>query len=722
MSDFESVSSSVKTPADFVKDKTLFSIPCYQRPYVWSDEAIKELFDDLHSAYTHKLPYYYVGTILTAQSDDDTLELIDGQQRTTTLMLLALACKKKGIETDLTQLICTEKENQPLRLVFKIRDQVEAYLGNIAGLAEYNNNFPSETEVEKNPYLKRLAGGLATFENLLGQISEQSAFTNYVYKNMRMVNNVIPPSTDLNQLFATMNNSGVQLEQADILKSLLFKSIRTNKAIYSAIWQACENMDNYFERNVRQVFPKTQWSELDPIHFAKFDTTKFLLIQDESNGTGEIDSENRNNGLTIAEIIRQQTKLKDNCDSKDSNISDDEKSEVYCTSIISFSQLLLHVYRIYLHKNEKDDFEPRFHADQLINTFKPLIDEGKEECIKEFDKGNKECTKEFDEEKKKCIKEFIECLWQVRYAFKEKCIKEFIECLWQVRYVFDVKVVKWVKKVDEDEEQLILCSINKSSSNDNYYFNRSPSEHSNLSLLQMVRYFTSDRNAQYWLTPYLAWLVKEGDKQALSKLENLDNQALTKLESLDNQLSLANTEQKPASYALLSRNLSKKTEEIKDAHNYLNEYLNESNGVNFRHYWFQKLEYLLYKDLSNIDNKKLKQYRIISRNSVEHVHPQHEENGKQLKNEDLNSFGNLALLNISQNSAYSNQAVKKKKIDFEAKPTFDSLKLKHIFDLMQGGSWDISKITKHQELMIDLLIGHYKNTNNEGEMVSQTNE
>ncbi len=666
MSALESVLSSVKTPAQFVNDEELFSIPSYQRPYVWSDEAIKSLFDDLYSAYINKLPHYYVGTLLTAQSNDGTFELIDGQQRTTTLMLLALACKKKGIDTHLTRFIYIDKvttasggKNEPqLRLAFKIRDQVEAYIGHIAGLADYDNKFPGEAEVEKNPYLKRLAGGLATFENFLEQIDNPEEFANYVYEKMRMVNNQIPLTTDLNQLFATMNNSGVQLEQADILKSLLFKNIRSDKAIYNAIWQACENMENYFERNVRQVFPKTQWSKLKSTDFAEFDATRFLLKPNETNSIEESVLENKDNGLTIAQIVEQtQIKIKEAPSG-----SDDEKTEVYCRSIISFTQLLLHAYRIYLHQNEKDDFEPRFHADQLINTFKPLVNDG-----------------------------------------NEKEIKAFIEFLWQVRYAFDAWVVKWVEKADEDEELLILCNVSGSYSNNNYYFSRSPLEHSEISLLQMVRHFTADRNAQYWLTSYLGWLVKNPNAD--------DKQVLSQLESLDNQLSLANIEQKPASYILLSCNLSEKEEEINNPQNYLDEYLNEHHGVRFRHYWFQKLEYLLRKHqshyLPDINTNKFKQYRIISRNSVEHVHPQHEEYDKQLKDGYLNSLGNLALLNVSQNSAYSNQDVAKKRIDFEAKPTFDSLKLKHIFDLMGNGKWDEAKIEQHQKAMIELLKRHY---------------
>lgn len=73
---------------------------------------------------------------------------------------------------------------------------------------------------------------------------------------------------DLNRLFATMNTAGIQLEQADILKAKLFKHIHTDKAQYDAMWVACEHLENYFERNVRKVFPNADWYHIEPEHLA----------------------------------------------------------------------------------------------------------------------------------------------------------------------------------------------------------------------------------------------------------------------------------------------------------------------------------------------------------------------------------------------------------------------------------------------------------------------
>jgi uncharacterized protein with ParB-like and HNH nuclease domain len=668
------VISTVATPKYFVDKNILFSIPSYQRPYVWPYEAIKSLFDDLLSAWKNNLPHYYVGTILTAVDNEGVYELIDGQQRTTSLMLLALACQKKGIKTQLTKLIVVDKK---LRLRFKIRQQVEAYLNHMANPKAHDNLYPGDSEIENDDYLKCVAKGLTDFENMLDNIEDtkdknnevlrqqQRSFADYIYENMRMVNNQIPRSTDLNRLFATMNNSGIQLEQTDILKSLLLKQVSTDKARYNAIWQACENINNYFERNVQQTFAQTQRQNLTPDSFAFFDETLFL-----TKAETEQDSDN---GLTIAQIMvanPKQIPNPGNNDSNNNNADDnDNQDEIFCSSIISFAQLLLHAYRIYRHQIKLNDFEPRFHSDQLISVFETLIN----------NKDGKES------------------------------VEGFLKCLWQVRFAFDSSVVKWVEKTSGEEPQLLLCNISQS----NHYISRTPKDHSNLSMLQMIRHFTSDRNAQYWLTPFLGWLIC----QPVGKEQENDVIQET-LEDIDNQLSLTaltTKTMKAASFLLLADELNH--EQSKPTTDLVEDYFNDKDkGVHFGHYWFQKLEYLLYKDKAQYfkekDDGKMSKYRIISRNSVEHVHPQNDEYGKKLQPGHLNCFGNLALLNVSQNSSYSNQSVGKKREDFKAKPQYDSLKLKHMFDLMGDADWNETKIKQHQTTMIELLIQHYNKSQN----------
>ena len=71
-------------------------------------------------------------------------------------------------------------------------------------------------------------------------------------------------------------------------------------------------------------------------------------------------------------------------------------------------------------------------------------------------------------------------------------------------------------------------------------------------------------------------------------------------------------------------------------------------------------------------------------------------------------FGNLALLSPGENSSYSNLSPEKKRDEFNSKRTYDSLKLAHIFHLMDTGGWTEDKIASHRREMLGLLSEHYK--------------
>lgn len=113
----------------------------------------------------------------------------------------------------------------------------------------------------------------------------------------------------------------------------------------------------------------------------------------------------------------------------------------------------------------------------------------------------------------------------------EEEVKEFIKTLWQVRYQFDRWVVKWVERDDSDDEQLRLTYLTKNESGGNRYINRTQKELNELVMLQSVRNFTGERSAQYWLTPFIAGLIRKNITE--------DAQAIALLEKIDNDLSLA---------------------------------------------------------------------------------------------------------------------------------------------------------------------------------------
>lgn len=633
-----------------------FVIPSYQRPYVWRDEDVIKLFDDIREAYVAGEQQYFIGSVLSAvrnEGESRICELIDGQQRTTTLMLLSLAFRAAGVETPLAK-VSTLGEKP--RLTFEIREAVGNLLGSYAGLERMTR--PGPEAIQNDAYLTHLDANLRVLKQQVDGLRDNKdvnleAFADYIYRKVSWVNNIVPESMDLNRLFASMNTAGIQLEPVDLLKAKLFRKITTEKPLYSAIWQACEHMENYFERNLRQLFPNADWNAIEYKDLKAYSSSLFERKAGENEG-----DQGEAYGKTLLRLL-DEVEAGDVPDNTRQKVEEDtqdgiEDETVYCRSIVSFELLLIHTLRVFCARKQWLDIAARIKASNLMACF---------ECLLEED---------------------------------ETTVKAFVELLWQVRYQFDTWVVKWVEHDDSEDPQLRLTNISRSQSSGRYYINRSARELGNLVQLQAVRNFSGDRSAHYWLTALLAKLVANPDMG--------DEQALAVLETMDNQLSLTTETQKEASFKI-----AKEEVPATDGWAYIESYLNSVQGTGFEHYWFQKLEYLLWKHGDKTDDK-LKRCRVSSKNSVEHVHPQNEEHKSALVHEALNAFGNLVLLSPGENSSYSNQTVLKKKADFESKPRYDSLKLKAIFELHTeaGNKWTEAEIAAHQSDMLEVLMRHYQ--------------
>ncbi|ENU80997.1 hypothetical protein F975_00855 [Acinetobacter sp. ANC 3789] len=649
-----------------VDESYQFVIPSYQRPYVWSSIHIEDLLNDIEQAFKNKEPHYFIGTTLSSKKDHSTYELIDGQQRTTTLMLFALACHDYR-DSDLKghPILKVSTYDKKPRLHFEIRERIESYLGSQTGLDGFGK--PSQDQLIEDAYLKHIHAGLEYIKQRLKKISESELdlkeFIDYIFENVRWINNIIPEKTDLNKLFSSMNTSGIQLEPVDILKSKIFKKITKNKKLYEAIWDACQNMNTYFERVLRKKIEASSWNQLKYEHLEQYDAEK-IVFDVNAEGPKALSLK----GLSIQDIDRKRINLGPETDSDNEKeikdqIEEDipEEGKNHCRSFISFELLLIHALRIYKVLNDENDIEDRLIASNLQKIFKTFVNQS-----------------------------------------SEKEVKFFLDVLWKVRYQFDTWCVKWLENEDGGGEELRLTSINRQKKKEakKAYFNRTKKEHSALELLQCVRIFTGERSAQYWLTPFLIHLITAESSLGQDKVVEW-------LEKIDNDLSLTvdDVTQKVASYQLCIEDEigTKDWQEIQD-------YLESQKGTSFEHYWFQKLEYVLWKNYGRRTEKKFKNYRITAKNSVEHVHSQNERYGATLQESYLHAFGNLALLSPGQNSEYSNKPVTVKMAEFDRKPSYDSLKLKCLFDTFKNsGSKNLNRqvIQTHQEKMLALLEKHY---------------
>lgn len=622
-----------------VADNLEFLIPVYQRPYVWDDIEIKKLLEDLKYNFENNTPEYFVGNTYVIKSSKDArpnlYEVIDGQQRFTTFWLISYCFKVLGVNTNLSNYL---NKNNDIRFDFDIRVEVYDYLkGLLDGTAA--NRFHDVSNFE---FLKNIAAGIETIKGYLNQLNSEKEpfdlekFGDFIYSNVVFIFNEAPINTDLNALFVALGTSGIQLQQSDILKARLLDKLEKNSRVqYAKIWEACENMSNYFESNVKDSF------SFDTAVISKSDFKTFNpAIFSTTNISADIES----NKKSISQIIKEEISISFNEEKSNRNSQ--------CRSIVNFNMFLLHILRIYKKQNNQKDIDS-LDSKKLLETFK--IDDIKN-------------------------------------------IPAFFELLWKVRYQFDKHVVKWLKDEDEsydEEEKLLLSEINTGTKEGKSYFSRSERALSNLQMLQSILYFNNIPN-QVWLTPFLNYLLS-------NDIDNSDDERLLmELERIDNILIPG--DKKQTTWDIITDNAI--FPEFKTIHSILN----QDSGTKFNHYWFYKLEYLLWKNWDkNTDKNEFKRYRITSKNSIEHVFPQNDEYKNRLANENdnrdwLNSFGNLALLSVGQNSEYSNQDVAKKKIDFQRKNTYDSLKLAKVYEFE---NWNTKEIIEHQNTMFTMFENHY---------------
>ncbi|MCL1670776.1 DUF262 domain-containing protein [Elizabethkingia ursingii] len=624
-----------------------FSIPTYQRPYVWGVEQIKKLLDDFYLSFQSSTDAeYYVSTFLTKENGE-LAELIDGQQRFTTLWIIAFVMSTLNSESDIETFL---KKDDKLRLGFEIRKEVSDYLENLIDNKADKKNY-DEKIINEYPYLKNIAKAITFVKAYIEQLKlskvDLQHFGNFIYRNVKLIKNTTPDNTDLNKLFSTINSAGIQLEQTDIVKANLLKFL-DDKIGYGKIWEACENMNNFFERNVRLSFPETDKKNIDLTNMVSFDRNIFLY-EKSSNAV------NAENLFSIDNLLYDQINDYNALNKKNDNEQKRKDSdEIFCRSIISFGQLLLHTYRIHLKKEKRTDFNGTFHVNRLIEIFNELAErKDKEE------------------------------------------IKRFFHLLWDIRYLFDKYIVKWISDIDTKSESLELLNYNK---NEEGYYSRTKYQKSSSLMLQSVLYFTGDYLRQYWLTSYLGYLEENHNN-----ITPTANDLLLKLEEIDNSFSLNNSlTDKEISWMHINK------ENINPDFDFQT-YFNGSDGTGFKHYWFQKLEYILWKNWEDKEDEKYKKYKITSKNSVEHIYPQNPENRIQhpeIHDNDLHSFGNLVLLSVSQNSEYSNKSVSVKKSMFQEKTeTYDTLKSFHIFkDQIE---WNTNAIANHKDKMIALIKKHY---------------
>ena len=207
---------------------TKYEIPIYQRNYAWENEEITALVNDVWDAYCQSKGTYFIGTLVTYDRGDNRYEVIDGQQRLTTLYLIlkSLDCKVKS------------------KLTYRSRKRSNDTI----------NKLPIQEK--DNPDLGILRG-FKVVENAINEIvgtENKENFTKYLLAQVHIIHYRVPRDVNLNHYFEVMNSRGEQLEKHEIVKSKLIALLdEDERNVFAEIWQACSEMNVYVQSRYVQA-------------------------------------------------------------------------------------------------------------------------------------------------------------------------------------------------------------------------------------------------------------------------------------------------------------------------------------------------------------------------------------------------------------------------------------------------------------------------------------
>ena len=624
-----------------------YVIPLYQRAYAWEDEEIVQLIDDINDSTGD----YYIGSLVVAKvkGREERYEVVDGQQRLTTLYLLlhylALRGGQSGEVRKKLTFSCRQKSNDTLERIQDLlpdekrladdEDRLEQSIMN--GIKVIKQKFEMGDGIQKDDFLERL-------------------------RRVILYRIEVPEHTDLNRYFEIMNTRGEQLEQHDILKAQLMGYLPTSEQeFFSRVWSACSDMTGY----VQMHFAKAEREEIFGEKWDKMPSDKWTDFTACWNTEQQTDRE----GVSVKDIIDPDFRV----EVADGQLEDGQT--IRFESIIGFPHFLLHVLRTFLkvlrsleveEETEKvKELGSLLDDKRLLNDFNEVISDGRME------------GKRIKDNKRKFARRFILFLLRSRFLFDKFIIKRKYEedgqdGGWSLK---ELRTSGSKKNKQPSYVNTRLCSPNEGE--ETY----APRNKECLMIQSALRVSYTSPKVVHWITELLVWLF---DKE--SELPNLADKA-----------------ERIAAEAVAKGFFKKSLEKMRSYD--LQEYKSEDYafGVRTPHIVFNYLDYLLWK----ADKEKYNDFVFEFRNSVEHWYPQNPSEGSFEKWDKRDRFGNLCIISRSVNSKFSNLSPESKMKTYKKMVQKGSLKLRIMGDIIEGCSskkWKDSKCVEHEIEMISILI------------------
>ncbi|MFP6244993.1 DUF262 domain-containing protein [Helicobacter pylori] len=269
-----------------------YQIPDYQRPYQWTEKNCEKLLDDLFSSYEYyKGSGYFCGSLVLVKSDPNsktaTYDIVDGQQRLSTFILLAKvlatlydkdlnSTSRELLEKSLGDIDGEKRE----RLHFNVMG-LNAKDDFVYALEHFNDSQASKNKNNKNNYLKNAI----CLKNYLKEkeIKDINDFIKWLYFKVVFIKTTCPNVSMALRIFSVLNARGLPLHAIDIFKAELLKKLANKKDQeefvfrWNALRQKCSGNESKFpkrkenkrEKNATETLFSWYLTYLNPVTSGK---------------------------------------------------------------------------------------------------------------------------------------------------------------------------------------------------------------------------------------------------------------------------------------------------------------------------------------------------------------------------------------------------------------------------------------------------------------------
>lgn len=637
-----------------------YVIPIYQRNYDWGEREALQLLEDIsdyaqkNKEQNKKQPYYIGSAVvfLRTAHGETYFETIDGQQRLTTLTILACLLKhqKKASWFEKPNLSYDHRKEADEALMMLVNGQLSQH--------------PSaQNIVSVYRLLEKHLQPMLTAKEL-----DLETFADYLFQKVIILRIPVPQDTQLNHYFEIMNTRGEQLEKHEVLKAVLMGKLNREKHhLFHLIWEACSDMSAYVQMNfsvdMRNLLFNDTWSKLrdESLDAGSFDDLLIALPQKESDNT----TSGEDGAPHTLESLFTDANNHESYDLPSDGNADKGKSERF-GSIINFPNFLLQVLKVCYHGRffnqkypEAVDTQIRLDDKALIPTFQAVLSSLGTEA-----------------EKTRFVKEFIMQLLLLRTLYDRYVIKR--------EYVNGTE--SWsLKMLKYDPNHKTGSYVNTFSSSDN----AEDAELEEVRLLEAMFHVSAPTQIyKHWLNAVLYHVHTTNPIKADSLRNRLYD--LARCYMLD--VYLAKDGKKHSFEEIVYRKEGMPQNHIDDI-----DWGAINQGCNVQNFIFNFYDFILWREKSGQHEK----FDFTYRTSVEHFYPQKPMPGYEpLPTEYLNSFGNLCLISSGMNSKFSNNMPKAKYDNFGSSKEMRSalsLKLQEMMERVKDGEWEKDQIKAHYE-------------------------